>query len=67
MFYIHGVIHTMEQDVFEDGFLQTEGSKIAAVGPMSTLSEIPSDAVDLKGACVYPEFARTDSVLRARM
>lgn len=56
MFYIHGVIHTMEQDVFEDGFLQTEGSKIAAVGPMSTLSEIPSDAVDLKGVCVYPGF-----------
>ena len=52
MVYIHGVIHTMEQDVFEDGFLQTEGSKISAVGPMSALTDIPSDAVDLKGACV---------------
>ncbi len=56
MVYIHGIIHTMEQDVFEDGFLQTEGSKISAVGPMSALTEIPSDAVDLKGACVYPGF-----------
>lgn len=56
MLYIHGVIHTMEQDVFEDGFLKTEGSKIAAVGPMDTLSEISSDAVDLKGAHVYPGF-----------
>lgn len=56
MLYIHGVIHTMEQDVFEDGFLQTEGSRIAAVGPMEALSEISSDAVDLKGAHVYPGF-----------
>lgn len=56
MLYLHGVIHTMEQDVFEDGFLETEGSRIALIGPMDMLSEIPSDAVDLKGAHVYPGF-----------
>lgn len=56
MLYIHGIIHTMEQDVFADGFLKTNGDKIEAVGLMNALTNIPADAVDLNGAHVYPGF-----------
>ena len=56
MQFIHGVIHTMEGEVFEDGYLTTNGSVIESVGPMDSLSQIKADAVDLNGASVYPGF-----------
>lgn len=56
MQFIHGVIHTMEGEVFEDGYLTTNGSVIESVGPMDNLSQIKADAVDLNGASVYPGF-----------
>ena len=56
MILIHGKVYTMNGPVIEDGYVKVEGSKIAAVGCMCELTDIPADAIDLKGATVTPGF-----------
>ena len=53
---IHGMIYTMEGDVYQDGYIITEGTIIKAVGPMTELASIEEDAIDLQGKSVYPGF-----------
>ena len=53
---IHGMIYTMEGDVYQDGYIITEGTVIKAVGPMTELASIEEDAIDLQGKSVYPGF-----------
>ena len=57
MLIIHANIHTMrDRRVIADGFLRIEGTKIAEIGEMAALGEIPADALDLGGAACYPGF-----------
>ena len=56
MLLIHGVIHTMEDETYADGFVQVNGDKIQDVGDMARFSGSVGDAIDLKGAHVYPGF-----------
>lgn len=58
MLIVNGVIHTMDVGTIPNGFVRTEGRRIACVGPMS---ELPADAdptglVDAKGGHVLPGF-----------
>ena len=38
MLLIHGVIHTMEDETYADGFVQVNGDKIQDVGDMARFS-----------------------------
>lgn len=56
MFLIHGYLHTMNGSPIKDGFIEMRDGHIASVGSMADLLNVPSDAVDLKGATVTPGF-----------
>lgn len=56
MLIINAKIITMEEENFENGFIEIENEKIKSVGNMSELKEISGEAFDLKGAAVYPGF-----------
>ena len=58
MLIVNGVIHTRETGTIPDGFVLIKGSRIAQVGPMSSL---PDDAdldrlIDAQGGHVLPGF-----------
>lgn len=53
---IHAEIYTMEGDPIPDGFLETEGGKIRAVGPMEQVPFSPEQAVDVNGVRIIPGF-----------
>ena len=57
MLIINGVVHTMEDGTIPSGYVRTEGSRIAAVGPMSSVPEAgPEGVVDAQGGHVLPGF-----------
>lgn len=57
MLIINGVIHTMEDGTIPNGYVRTEGSRIAAVGPMPSAPEPGTDGVvDAQGGHVLPGF-----------
>jgi len=51
--FIHGRIYTIEDGIVPDGYLETEGSIIRALGPMEEILPEPND-IDLAGACILP-------------
>ncbi len=56
MLIVNGVVHTMDVGTIANGFVQTQGGKIAQVGPMS---ELPQDAdlsgmIDARGGHILP-------------
>lgn len=53
MRWIHGRIYTVEDGVLSDGYLETEGGVIKAVGPMDEIKPSLGD-IDLEGACILP-------------
>lgn len=57
---IHGVLHTIEDGVIEDGSLEIEEGKICALGP--TREARPGD-LDLRGAHVLPGFVDAHTCL----
>ena len=58
MLIVNGIVHTMEKDAIPNGFVQTEGSRIARVGPMSALPREAgqTEAIDAGGGHVLPGF-----------
>ena len=58
MLIVNGVIHTMDVGTIPNGFVLTEGSRIAQVGPMSDLPQntSPSGLIDAQGGHVLPGF-----------
>ena len=58
MLIVNGVIHTMDVGTISNGFVQTEGSRIVRVGPMSELPQPAGTAglIDARGGHVLPGF-----------
>ncbi|MBE6886551.1 MAG: amidohydrolase, partial [Ruminococcaceae bacterium] len=59
MLIVNAKIYTMEQElgVIESGYLRTEGTRIAEIGPMSGLTADPAEEViDAAGASLFPGF-----------
>ncbi|HIS69699.1 MAG TPA: amidohydrolase [Candidatus Gallacutalibacter stercoravium] len=56
MLLIHAKLYTMEGDVIPDGFLQTQGSVIQALGPMEQAPQWDDETIDVQGRAVYPGF-----------
>ncbi len=56
MLIINGKIYTMAQKVYENGYVQIEGTKIAGVGAMETapVPKAKEQVLDVKGAWVQP-------------
>ena len=58
MLIVNGTVHTMEVGTIPSGFVQTEGTRIVRVGPMSDLPGA-GDAdgiIDAKGGHILPGF-----------
>ena len=51
---IHANIHTMAGQVIPDGYLETAGGKIAALGEMADCPALCGDEVDAKGSIALP-------------
>ena len=58
MLIVNGTVHTMEVGTIPSGFVQTEGTRIVRVGPMSDLPGAgDADAIiDAKGGHILPGF-----------
>lgn len=58
MLIVNGVIHTMEDGTIPNGFVLTQGGRIAQVGPMTALPREPEadGVVDARGGHVLPGF-----------
>ena len=65
MLIVNGTVHTMEVGTIPSGFVQTEGTRIVRVGPMSDLPGA-GDAdgiIDAKGGHILPGFGTAKSRL----
>ena len=57
MLIINGTVHTMDGITIPDGFVQVEGSKIAAVGPIEQCpKQYDGEIYDAKGGHIQPGF-----------
>lgn len=57
MLIINGTVHTMDGITIPDGFVQVEGSKIVAVGPIEQCpQEYHGEVYDAKGGHIQPGF-----------
>lgn len=58
MIIINAKIYTMDKSltVIDNGYIKTEGSKIAKIGAMSELVTEDENTIDVKGSSVYPGF-----------
>lgn len=56
MILYHATIHTMEDTVIEDGYVEYKNGKITAVGKTGELSNFAEESMDLQGALVFPGF-----------
>lgn len=58
MFIYNGKIHTMEQPIIENGYVEVHGERIVRCGSMQELSAFAPDAgdIDAGGAAVFPGF-----------
>ena len=52
----NGIVHTMDGPVIDRGFVQIEGDKIKAVGPMSALPREDGPVLDAEGGHILPGF-----------
>ncbi len=58
MLIVNGIVHTMDVGTIPRGFVRTEGSRIAQVGPMDQLAGEgdPAGVIDAEGGHVLPGF-----------
>ena len=57
MLIINGTVHTMDGITIPDGFVQVEGNKIVAVGPIEQCpQEYHGEVYDAKGGHIQPGF-----------
>lgn len=64
MIFLHAILHPMDRDVIQNGFLAIKNGKIAALGPMSgLLREDFGEIIRLEGQHIFPGFVDAHSHL----